>query len=297
MKVLTKILILTIVFGAVMLILEMNISHGAVSISSNKSTVYPGDQFTVTVTVSGVAAWNVHVYGEGPVSGGNIKLVGDSPDGNNTSYSQSATFTATGIGTIRFYTSNSDTTSNQNGEGVRSYPSASTTVSVVEKPPTELAPQPSTPSSNTTKPSNNTSKPSNTTKPAETKPVEEAPIEGPTEEDLAAVQVVIDMINALDNMLESFAEDVIATREAYEALTDAQKELVTNYEELLLAEEELNKEEVEQEPEEVEEKGKKEPIIISMPLLVFIGLQAGIIVVEAAVIAGFSKYLGKRKKH
>jgi len=280
-----------------MAVLGVNASYGAVSISPSKTTVNPGDQFTVTVTASGVAAWDVHVNVEGPVSGGGtIRLVGDSSDGQNTSASTSATFTAIGTGTIRFYTTSStNTTANQNGEGVRAYPSASASVNVVEK---QEAPATNT-STNTTKPAN-TTKPGNATKPAETKPSETKPTEeeevpdGPSEADFEAAQVVINLIHMLDKLSETFAEDVAAARGAYEELTDAQKELVLNYEALLLAEEELLKDKVEEEPEELEEKQKRKPVIVSMPLAAFIGLQAGIILIEVGVILGLQKYMATR---
>jgi len=296
MKHLKRILILAIIFGIAMVISEMNISYGGVSINASKTTVYPGDQFTVTVNSSGAAAWNVHVSVEGPVSGGGIKLVGDSSDGNNTSASNSATYTATGIGTIRFYASG-DITINQGRDentgkiiGENQNVSVSATVNVVERP----APEPE-PKSNTSKQSTNTTKTNTTTKKQTTTPAEEHPNEESGEEDLLAAKIVIDLIDALDNTLESFASDVVAAREAYEALTDAQKELVTNYEELLLAEEEL-KEETEKEPEEIKEEEKKEPIMVSISLAKFILLQAGIIILEAGLIIGLSKYIGKRKK-
>jgi len=63
---------------------------------------------------------------------------------------------------------------------------------------------------------------------------------GTPEGDQAAAQPVIDMIDALDDTAETYAEDVAEAREAYDVLTDTQKALVTNYTDLTDAETAIN---------------------------------------------------------
>ena len=70
------------------------------SISTSTSQVSVGGSFTVTASISGAAAWNVHVSASGPVSGCSISAADSTADAMNTSKSFSATCTATGTGTI-----------------------------------------------------------------------------------------------------------------------------------------------------------------------------------------------------
>ena len=55
--------------------------------------------------------------------------------------------------------------------------------------------------------------------------------------DAAAVRAVDDLIDAIGEVTVDSGDAITAAREAYDALTDTQKELVKNYEKLTAAEE------------------------------------------------------------
>lgn len=82
----------------------------------------------------------------------------------------------------------------------------------------------------------------------------------PVEEANSEVENVIELINKIsDDVTEKEAEKIEKARNAYDALTDTQKELVENYDKLVSAEEEFEKleeeksEEIKEEPKETEE--------------------------------------------
>ena len=104
----------------------------AASISTSTSQVYSGSSFSVNASVSGVAAWNVHVSASGPVSGCSINAADSTDDAMDTSKSFSATCTATGTGTITINLSGDTTTA----AGQNTPISGSRTVQVVDRPAT-----------------------------------------------------------------------------------------------------------------------------------------------------------------
>jgi len=116
-------------------------ADAAASLTTSATNVTVGSSFTATVSVTGAAAWNVHVNASGPVSGCSINQADASADANNTSKTFTASCSATGAGTITL-TLSGDTT-DQNGN--TSYLSGTRYVYVSN--PTPVTPsQPSTPS-------------------------------------------------------------------------------------------------------------------------------------------------------
>ena len=103
--------------------------HAGASLTTNYSTVTKGSSFTTTVSLSGVAAWEVHVSARGPVSNCTINAADSSEDASNTSKKYSATCKTTGTGTIKITLSGNVTTAS----GSTSNISASKTVTVKEK--------------------------------------------------------------------------------------------------------------------------------------------------------------------
>lgn len=121
--------------------------HAGASLTTNYSTVTKGSSFTTTVSLSGVAAWEVHVSATGPVSNCTINAADSSEDASNTSKKYSATCKTTGTGTIKITLSGNVTTAS----GSTSNISASKTVTVKEKSTTTS----SSSSSSTNKKSSN----------------------------------------------------------------------------------------------------------------------------------------------
>lgn len=82
-----------------LLIFNNRVSAASGSLSVSAGQIYVGDSFTTTVSLSGVATWNVHVNATGPVKGGCSINDADS-SGTNTSKQYSVKCTSTGTGTI-----------------------------------------------------------------------------------------------------------------------------------------------------------------------------------------------------
>lgn len=123
-----KILYLILPF---ILFFTLNINvKAAASISTSASSVYNGSSFTVTVNLSGVAAWEVHVSASGPVSGCSIHAADSTADAQNGSKSYQATCRATGTGTITVSLSGNTTTASDS----KAMLSGTKTISVINKP-------------------------------------------------------------------------------------------------------------------------------------------------------------------
>ena len=97
----------------------------------SKSSVYVEDTFSVSVSITSSAAWNIHVAASGPVSGCTINVAdatADAKDDNKT-FTSSCRATGTGIITLSL---SGDVTSASDGNAV--YLSGSRTVTVAERP-------------------------------------------------------------------------------------------------------------------------------------------------------------------
>ena len=100
------------------------------SLSTSASQVYNGDSFTTTVSLNGIASWEVHVSASGPVSGCSINAADATEDAMNGSKTYSTTCTTTGTGTVNISLSGNATNENNSKESV----SGSKTVQVVSRP-------------------------------------------------------------------------------------------------------------------------------------------------------------------
>lgn len=127
------------------------------SISTNTSSVYSGDSFTITASINGSATWNVNVGSSGPVSGCTIRQAGYTDDLSETSKTWSATCNTNGTGTVTITLSGTIT----NGDGVTTPISGSRTVQVVDRPSNSGS---SSSSSNSNNSSNNNSSNNTVTK-------------------------------------------------------------------------------------------------------------------------------------
>ena len=121
-------------------------ASGSFSVSSE--SVYVGDSFTVTASISSAAAWNVHVSASGPVSGCTINQADATADAMDTNKTFSATCKATGEGTITVRLSG-DVTSASDGNAVNI--SGIRNINVFQKP----TPPENNNNSNNNTPSNN----------------------------------------------------------------------------------------------------------------------------------------------
>ncbi len=108
-----------------------NVHAASASLTTSVSSVYVGNDFTITATVNSAAAWNIHVSASGPVSGCTINQADTTINAMNTTKSFNATCTATGTGTITI-TLSGDVTSADDGNYVNV--SDTKTVTVNAKP-------------------------------------------------------------------------------------------------------------------------------------------------------------------
>ena len=116
-----------IIFSMLTLFTFNNKVLAGASVYASKSQVTVGSTFSVTASVSGAAAWNVHVSASGPVSGCTINAADATESATNGSKSYSASCKATGTGTITLKLSGDTTTE----AGANSAISGTATVTVV----------------------------------------------------------------------------------------------------------------------------------------------------------------------
>ena len=112
-------------------LLSANSFAASGNIYVSESNVYVNDTFSVNVSITSSAAWNIHVVASGPVSGCTINVAdatADAKDDNKT-FTSSCRATGTGIITLSL---SGDVTSASDGNAV--YLSGSRTVTVTEKP-------------------------------------------------------------------------------------------------------------------------------------------------------------------
>ena len=95
--------------------ITVNAASGSLLVSSDK--VYAGDSFKTTVSVKGVAAWNIHVSATGPVKDCVINEVDVTDDGTDTDKTFNTNCVATGGGNITIQLSG-DVTSADDGNAV-----------------------------------------------------------------------------------------------------------------------------------------------------------------------------------
>lgn len=118
-------------------------ANAAASLNVSTSNITVGGSFTVSVSMSNSAAWNIHVNASGPVSGCAINEVGDSGDLSNISRTFSATCTATGAGTITVSLSGDTSTMDSNYNISTSNLSGTRTVYAANPTPVTPSPSPS----------------------------------------------------------------------------------------------------------------------------------------------------------
>ncbi|MBO6195824.1 MAG: cadherin-like beta sandwich domain-containing protein [Bacilli bacterium] len=123
MKKLKYILIVFVLF-----LYSNKVYAASASLNVGSSNVYIGDSFTVSVSVSSAAAWNIHVSASGPVSGCFISEADATSNAMDTNKMFVANCTATGEGTINLFLSG-DVTSASDGNAVRISESKNVTVS------------------------------------------------------------------------------------------------------------------------------------------------------------------------
>ena len=109
---------------------NMNVFAASGNLSVDKSSVYVGGKFTVSVKVNSAAAWNIHVNSTGPVKDCSINQADATADAMDTNKTFKATCTATGEGTITISLSG-DVTSASDGNAVNI--SGTKTVNVSKK--------------------------------------------------------------------------------------------------------------------------------------------------------------------
>ena len=125
-----KIQIIIISLAAAFL-LSANSFAASGNIYVSESNVYVNDTFSVSVSITSSAAWNIHVTASGPVSGCTINVADATADAKDDNKTFTASCRATGTGIITLSLSG-DVTSASDGNAV--YLSGSRTVTVTEKP-------------------------------------------------------------------------------------------------------------------------------------------------------------------
>lgn len=98
-------------------IFNVNVFAASGDLKVSSSSVTVKNKFTVTVNVSGAAAWNIHVTSTGPVSGCTINEADVTSDAKDTNKTFTANCTATKEGTITISLTG-DITSSKDGKAV-----------------------------------------------------------------------------------------------------------------------------------------------------------------------------------
>ena len=108
-----------LILGILAFVISTNIvfAAGTASLSTNASTIENGSRVKATLSLRGVAAWNVTIHSSGATSGCTEKFVGDSGTAQNVNKTFTVTCTATSTGIINFYVSGDITSAN--GENVK----------------------------------------------------------------------------------------------------------------------------------------------------------------------------------
>ena len=132
---------LSIIFlGLISLFIGLDKINAAGSISVNTGSIYLGNSVTVTVTVSGAAAWETHITVTGAASASNcgtLDFADSSADALNTSKTYTTTCKPAKTGTINFTLSGNTT----DEKGVTTDISGSRSVTVTNKPVTQTPTQ------------------------------------------------------------------------------------------------------------------------------------------------------------
>ncbi|MDD2409745.1 MAG: cadherin-like beta sandwich domain-containing protein [Bacilli bacterium] len=108
-----------LIIGIFAFIFASNIvfAAGTASLSTNASTIENGSRVKASLSLRGVAAWNVTIHSSGATSGCTEKFVGDSGTAQNINKTFTVTCTSTSTGIINFSVSGDITSAN--GENVK----------------------------------------------------------------------------------------------------------------------------------------------------------------------------------
>lgn len=108
-----------LILGIFTFIISANIvfAAGTASLSTNASTIENGSRVKATLSLRGVAAWNVTIHSSGATSGCTEKFVGDSGTTQNVNKTFTVSCAATSTGIINFSVSGDITSAN--GENVK----------------------------------------------------------------------------------------------------------------------------------------------------------------------------------
>jgi len=142
-----------IFIGLITLFLGINNVYAGASISTNANSIYLGNSVTASVTVSGAAAWEVHLDVSGaasPSNCGGLDFADSTADTKNTTRTYTVTCTPVKTGTVTFTIKGNSNITDETGN--TTYLSGSTSVSVINKP---VVVQPQAPVT-TPRPSTNT---------------------------------------------------------------------------------------------------------------------------------------------
>lgn len=143
MKKIKRILIAFIAFLG-----SMSSVNAASSMSTSASSIYVGSPVSLSVTVSGVAAWEIHIGVSGAASAsncGSLNFADSDANAQNTTKTYTVSCTPTMTGTINFSLSGNTTDAAGNTVNI----SGSRSVSVVNRPVNNTT-TPTTPKNNTT---------------------------------------------------------------------------------------------------------------------------------------------------
>lgn len=151
--------------------------NASASISTNKSSVYSGESFNVSASISGAATWDVHVSATGPVSGCSISQAGYTNDLSETNKTFSVNCSTTGNGKIKLILSGTIT----DGKGKTTKISGSKNVDVISKPVSpaqESKPTTNNSSSKNSKNNNNSTKNESQSKKSDNNDLKKLEVEG-----------------------------------------------------------------------------------------------------------------------
>lgn len=320
MKKIYKKVLFCIFLIAMVLLIKTKVEAATVNISVSPSTVTVGQSCKITITGSGAAVYDIVANISGAGVSEKIYLNAYSDDLQNVTKSASKTITPTSTGTITVSIASSSNITVAGASGSQSITCSSKSITVKEKEVEVEEPKIETPT-NTTKPTTKPStKPTTTQKTTQTK-VEENDIyissitlkgikeNGETidislspefnkdvydytcniQSDIQKIELEKDAGNYTDSIIITGLEDLKEGENIITLMLAVENHKAKTYTIKAVKEEKVletlsSNIETNEDIEDNKNNSKKEQVMISMPLWVFILLQIGIVVIEIIIM-------------
>lgn len=326
MKIYKKILVMSCIIFATLLFNKVYAAEAIISVS--KQEVEVGNTFTVTITGTGAASYDIKASVSGAGISDTINLNAYTDDLSNATKKTSKTYTAKQKGTVNVSIKSGSNVTVSGGRGSQPITGSGKTVTIIDKKPVQQEPEPQKPTQTTPTTNKTTDKKTDNKKTqtpvVETKEKEEAASEFGihslkligVKENKEEVEISLDKAFNIKTFeyVCNVANDIKTIRiekEAYEyndlvQISGLEEELKVGENDIALklekdgkeisyhikiTKEEPNNPETEATNAIVEQSKEKEAIIVSMPLIWFIVLEIVIVLLSVGTTIVVMKYI------